>query len=286
MPSLQYDVFVTPALPQSSGTLFLPNGDPLEWSPVATTLIYGDRDAVLVDPPFTTDTAREMLAWVEKTGRVITDIYITHGHGDHWLGAPVVLERFPEAVVRATAGTKAHLAGFATAQYGTEFWNLLFPGQIPTYPIDVQVVGEEGLTLEGHALTAVEVGHSDSDDTTVLWVPSLKLVVGGDVVYSGVHLSLIESADGGREAWRRALDKVEALGAQFVVASHQDPARPHDPADVGHTRRYLDDVDRVLEASTTPTEFFDAMTRLHPERLNPGILWFGALALVDGGSAQ
>lgn len=138
-----------------------------------------------------------MLAWVEQTGRVITDIYITHGHGDHWLGAPVVLDRFPDAVVRATAGTKAHIAG--------------------------------------------------------------------DVVYNGVHLALIESAGGGRDAWRRALDKVEALGAEFVVASHKDPDR---------------------EASTTPTELFDGMTRLHPERINPGILWFGALTLVDGGSAQ
>lgn len=116
MTALHFDVFVTPAIPQSSGTLNLPNGDPLEWSPLATTLIYGERDAVLVDPPFTTDSAREMLAWVEKTGRVVTEIYITHGHGDHWLGAPVVHERFPDAVVRATAGTQTHMAGFAAAQ--------------------------------------------------------------------------------------------------------------------------------------------------------------------------
>lgn len=258
----------------------------MEWSPVATTLIYGKRDAVLVDPPFTTDTASQMLAWVEKIGRVITDVYITHGHGDHWLGVPVVLERFPDALVHATAGTKAHIDDFGAAQYGAEFWNMMFPGQIPAGPVDVQVVGEEGLSLEGHALIPVEVGHSDSDDTTVLWVPSLKLAVAGDVVYSGVHLPLIEAAEGGLDAWRRALDKVEALGAEVVVASHQDPTRPNDPANVGHTRRYLDDVDRVLEASTTPMELFEEMTRLHPERINPGILWFGALALVPGGDAQ
>ncbi len=42
------------------------------WSPISTTLIYGERDAVLVDPPFTIGTTREVLAWVEKIGRDIT----------------------------------------------------------------------------------------------------------------------------------------------------------------------------------------------------------------------
>jgi glyoxylase-like metal-dependent hydrolase (beta-lactamase superfamily II) len=284
MAGLRYDVFVTPAIPQSSGTLNLPDGEPMVWSPIATTLILGDRDAVLVDPPFTTDTTREVLAWVEKTGRNLTHIYITHGHGDHWLGAPVLLERFPDAVVRATAGTKAHMTALAAPGARAPFWDALFPGQIPTGAVDVQVVGEEGLSLEGHALLPVEVGHSDGDDTTVLWVPSLKLAVAGDVVYNGVHPALSDSAGGGLDAWRRALDQVEALGPEFVVAGHKDPARPDDPADIGRTRRYLDDADRLLKGSPTPTEFFEGMLALHPERVNPGILWFGALSLLAGTS--
>ncbi|MER7692723.1 MBL fold metallo-hydrolase [Streptomyces sp. NPDC097610] len=286
MAALQYEVFVTPAISQSSGTLNLPNGDPMVWSPIATTLIYGEHDAVLVDPPFTTDTTREVLARVEETGRNITEIYVTHGHGDHWLGAPVLLERFPDAVVRATAGTKAHMAGLATPESRGPFWDVLFPGQIPTATVDVQVVGEEGLNLEGHALIPVEVGHSDSDDTTVLWVPSLKLAVAGDVVYNGVHLALAEFADGGGGAWRRALGQVEALGADFVVAGHKDPSRADDPADIGRTRRYLDDADRLLRGSPTPMEFFEGMLSLHPERINPGILWFSALSLAASNSTQ
>jgi glyoxylase-like metal-dependent hydrolase (beta-lactamase superfamily II) len=111
MTALRYEVFVTPAISQSSGTLNLPNGDPIAWSPISTTLIYGERDTVLVDPPFTTDTTRDVLAWVEQIGRDITEIYITHGHGDHWLGAPVLLGRFPGAVVRATAGSTAQIDG-------------------------------------------------------------------------------------------------------------------------------------------------------------------------------
>ncbi|QDN74467.1 MBL fold metallo-hydrolase (plasmid) [Streptomyces sp. S1A1-7] len=116
MTALKYEVFVIPAIAQSSGILNLPNGDPMVWSPISTTLIHGEHDAVLVDPPFTTDTTRAVLAWVEKTGRNLTGVYITHGHGDHWLGAPVLLERFLDAMVRATAGTKAHMAALGTPE--------------------------------------------------------------------------------------------------------------------------------------------------------------------------
>jgi hypothetical protein len=144
-------------------------------------------------------------------------------HGDHWLGAPVLLERFPDAVVRATAGTRAQMAGLANPESRGPFWDALFPGRIPTAPVDVQAVAGEGLSLEGNALISIEVGHSDGDETTVLcWVPSLKPADAGDVVYKGVHPSLAEFAGGGRDA-QRALGQVEALGAEFVVAGHKDP---------------------------------------------------------------
>jgi glyoxylase-like metal-dependent hydrolase (beta-lactamase superfamily II) len=75
-----------------------------------------------------------VLAWLDKTGRAITEICITHSHGDHWIGAPVLVERFPDAVVRATEGTTARMAGPATPKSRADFWDALFPGQILTPP--------------------------------------------------------------------------------------------------------------------------------------------------------
>ena len=42
-------------------------------------------------------------------------------------------------------------------------------------------------------LLPVEVGHTDTDATTMLHVPEIGLLVAGDVVYNGVHLYLTES---------------------------------------------------------------------------------------------
>jgi hypothetical protein len=55
--------------------------------------------------------------------------------------------------------------------------------------------------LEGHDLVVVEVGHTDTDYTTFLHVPSVGLVVAGDVAYNDVHLYLAESNAQTRREW-------------------------------------------------------------------------------------
>jgi glyoxylase-like metal-dependent hydrolase (beta-lactamase superfamily II) len=128
---------------------------------------------------------------------------------------------------------------------------------------------------------AIETGHTDTDDTTVLHVPSIGLVVAGDVAYNGVHQYLLESAGGGIEAWLTAIDKVAALRPRAVVAGHKNKDLPDDPAILDQTRQYLVDAHRLLDEKPTAREFFDRMLALYPDRLNPGPLWYGALGLLS-----
>src|SRR6516165_4175835 len=94
--ALNWDVFVTPSIPVA--TLDLPPGmQQLLWSPTSATLIYGERDAVLVDALFTVEQARALGEWVEAHGKQLNAIYTTHGHGDHFFGAGPLLQRFPRA---------------------------------------------------------------------------------------------------------------------------------------------------------------------------------------------
>jgi len=71
----------------------------------------------------------------------------------------------------------------------------------------VSALDDPRLTLEGHALHVIEVGHSDGDDSTVLHVPAIGLVVAGDVAYNNVHQYLADGGFiGGIDAWLRAID--------------------------------------------------------------------------------
>ena len=189
---LEHKLFVTTQIPQS-GRGPLPDGSTRMWSPITSTLIMGRHDAVLIDPPLTTTQAAEVGDWIAASGRELRQIYITHGHGDHWFGAIPLLQRFPGAIVRATEGTAKMMAAQNGPQFRADFWDQVFPGQLPVGEVDVTVVDERGFELEGVALVPVEVGHTDTDDTTMLHVPEMGLLVAGDVVYNGVHLYLTES---------------------------------------------------------------------------------------------
>ena len=57
---------------------------------------------------------------------------------------------------------------------------------------------------------------------------------------------------------------------------------PDDPAILGETRQYLQDVIRLLGDKPDPQEFFEQILELYPDRLNPGPVWYGGLGLLRG----
>ena len=253
---LRYKTFVTEQIPQS-GRGPLPDGSIRMWSPITSTLIMGRRDAVLIDPALTATQAAEVGDWIAASGRRLRQIYITHGHGDHWFGAIPLLQRFPGVTVQTTAGTAKIMAAQNDPEFRAEFWDRVFPGQLPAGELDVSIVDEQGFELEGVALVPVEVGQTDTDATTMLHVPDMGLLVAGDVVYNGVHLYLTES-DGiaGIDEWLAALDTAEALRPATVIAGHKDPRAFDNPSQIQATRRYLTDARRLLESSESADEFY------------------------------
>jgi glyoxylase-like metal-dependent hydrolase (beta-lactamase superfamily II) len=270
--NLAYEVFVNDPPPQDG---VLPNGEPKLFSPMASTLIYGRRDAVLTDPGMTADQAHALGDWVAGKDRNLTDIFVTHGHGDHWFAAGQLAERFGARVV-ASAGTITQMhANVATRPL---LWDKVYTG-IPPTPVTAVTVPENRFTLEGHELVIVEVGHSDSDDTTVLHIPGLELVVAGDVIYNGVHMYLGQGV-GGFDPWREAINNVEALAPRHIVAGHQNKQLDDAAArTIAETRQYLDDADELLQTKHTAIEFFDAKIERYPNHLGRTVLWAGARGL-------
>ena len=270
--NLSYEVFVNDPPPQDG---VLPNGEAKRFSPMASTLIYGGEDAVLTDPGMTTDQARALGDWVAGKGRSVTDIFVTHGHGDHWFAAGLLAERFGARVV-ASAGTIAQMHNSVATR--PLLWDKLYSG-IPPAAVTAVTVPDDRLMLEGHDLMIVEVGHSDSDDTSVLHVPDLDLVVAGDVIYNGVHMYLGQGFTG-FDPWRDAIDRVEALEPRHIVAGHQNKHLDDDAArTIADTRQYLDDADELLRTQATAVDFFNAKIERYPDYLGRLVLWVGARGL-------
>ncbi|WP_405512477.1 MBL fold metallo-hydrolase [Streptomyces canus] len=276
---LRYEVFVSDMVPVATPPR--PDDGPSLWSSLSHALIYGKNEALLTDPPLTLEQADTLIKWVESHDVALRYIYLTHAHFDHFATTNYLLRRFPDVTVVASDAVLARITRETPGGVFPDTLRNLFGDVLPEPPVTVQgsVFPAGGLLLDGHELLAHEVGHSDTDDTSVLHVPSLDLVIAGDVVYNNVHQYLGEGRDGGVDAWHQALDKVAALKPRFVVASHKDIQRGNPASDIEETRRYLDVAAVVLKQATTPAEYFDAMKQRYPERVNPWAIWLSALQL-------
>ncbi|HET9172924.1 MAG TPA: MBL fold metallo-hydrolase [Actinospica sp.] len=280
MTGLEYSVYVTPSKQAVSDDL-PPGEDRRMWSPTAATLIHGERDAVLVDPLMTIAESRALADWVAAAGKNVTMIFVTHAHGDHFFGAPAILERFPNARLVSTAGVVKYM----DAQYGPRwfdgFWDPRFPGQISETHLIAEPLGaDNAIELEGETLHAIELGHADTDGSAALHVPSIGLVVAGDAVYGDVHLYLAESKGTGRADWLAALDTIERLAPAAVVSGHKREGDPDSPEDIARTRRYIQEFDAAAENAAGHQDLYDAMVARYPDRLNRGVLWNSAKSVT------
>ena len=253
-----------------------PGNEELRWVANSSTLIQGERDAVLVDTLLTTKQSKTLSDWVVASGKNLTAIYITHGHGDHFFGLASLLERFPRAKAVATPEVVRAMREQLTPAWIDNFWRRLFPGEIPERLLVAEPLETNELELEGHKLVAVNTGRTDTVHSTCLHVPSIGLIVGGDVVYNGIHPYLGETDTPSRLEWISTLDKLESLKPRTVVAGHKVPENDDDPRIIAETRQYLRDFNRLNAATATARELYDAMLEIYPDRVNPGSLWGAA----------
>ncbi len=244
------------------------------WPPISSTLISGERDAVLVDTPITVEQARALADWVVASGKNLTTIYATHGHGDHFFGTSTVLDRFPGARFVARPEVIKVMRQQASPESLATFWNPRFPGQISSHLAIAEELAGSAISLEGHDLVSVPLGSTDTASTTCLHVPSIRLIVAGDAAYNGVHLHLSESPDQQkRQEWIAALDKMESLKPRAVIAGHKRVGNDDSPGIIGETRKYIRDFERLAMQTTTARELYDQMLKLYPEWGNRGALW-------------
>lgn len=245
----------------------------LMWVANSATLIYGEKDAVLVDTFLTKEQSQTLLDWVIASGKNLTTIYITHGHGDHFFGLAPLLEHFPQArAVAAPAIVKA-MQSHLTPAWVDGFWHKLFPGEIDDRLVVAEPLNGDEFELEGHKLMVVHTGRTDTAESTSLYVPSLELLLAGDVVYNGIHPFLGETDKQSRVEWIETLDNLAALKPAYVVAGHKVPENDDAPENIAKTKQYLLDFNRLAEETDSADELYQAMLALYPTRVNPGSLW-------------
>jgi glyoxylase-like metal-dependent hydrolase (beta-lactamase superfamily II) len=275
---LTLDVYVSDYKPIPGDRAVMSEGQ-ATWPASSVSLVSGERDAVLIDALITFDEARQAAEWIRARGKRLTAVYITHGHGDHIFGLNTLLAAFPDARAVALPEVMPAIQSQAAPEY-LEFWGSLFPGQIPEHPVLPEALSGNVIDLEGHELRVISVGQSDTDPSTVVHVPDLDAVIGGDVCYNRIHVWLALTNHDARLAWIDTIGKIEALAPRTVVAGHKAPGAPDDDLAelIAGTRQYIIDFDEAERVSSSREELVGKMLAAHGRRGNPYSLWAAATA--------
>ena len=270
---LHYDVLYSL---RGSATRNAPAGlEDLKVVPTSHTLIYGEHDAILVDTPLFAKSTDELIEWVKTFSKNLKYVYITHPHGDHYFGLAPILQTFPAAKAVATKACVAHMRMEVENELGAKpRFSAWFPGEIAKDLMPAEELASDHLELEGEILQVIPTGHTDTDETSTLFVPSLQLAVTGDAVYNHVHPYVVETETREKlDAWLKGLEIIESLKPSLVVAGHKDPKMSDDAKCIAETKEYFAELLRLNEQTSDREQLYKAMLAVHGTRLNPGSLW-------------
>jgi glyoxylase-like metal-dependent hydrolase (beta-lactamase superfamily II) len=243
---------------------------------VTSTLVLGEREAVLIDAQFIESEAQRLVEMVRESGRTLTTIYITHAHPDHHFGLPVLHEAFPDARVLAHPLVAAEMRSSWQAkhdQWKGHFGDDLADTQVAATPYDAAT-----LPLEGHTLQLIGPQQGDAEATVSVFVPDRATLIASDVSYAGTHVWLADTTPSQWQAWLATLERLQALQPTVVVSGHRAPGHADDPADLAATAQYIRDFAAVATTSPPPGAdgLIATMTSRYPTLKLPIVLQIAA----------
>ncbi|KAI9927213.1 hypothetical protein ASPWEDRAFT_300028 [Aspergillus wentii DTO 134E9] len=278
---LQVDVYVAPAIPIANNH---PDPSKKWFSPICCTLIQGPTSAVLVDTPLTVELSQGLAEWIKKTApeKKLLFIYTTHAHGDHFLGNPVLRHHFPEAKCVATSSV---VSGIQKGWPGSvDKWRKMFPddqvAENQAVPDPLTTGGE--FEIDGYGFFGVNVPHSDTEASSFLHVPDLRLVVCGDIVYGDCYQYLGEANTAEkRRKWLEALDQIAALDPHIVVPGHKRASQADGSYLIAAMKEYIIAFEDELKKAGNASELEQAMLMRYPQRWNKFLLEWSCKSSVD-----
>jgi glyoxylase-like metal-dependent hydrolase (beta-lactamase superfamily II) len=201
--------------------------------------LSGPTEALLIDGGFSYPDGRALAEAIKATGKKLTAIYISQSDPDYYFSLKPVREAFPGAKVIAASATLEAIKGSIEKKLAV--WGPQLKESGPQTLSDV-VLPEpfDGLSLTVDSETVEIVAAEGLANRRYLWVPSLKALFGGVMIFSGVHVWTADTpTKEQRAAWIANLDKIAERSPAVVVAGHSTTNAPTDLSGVQHTRAYL-----------------------------------------------
>jgi glyoxylase-like metal-dependent hydrolase (beta-lactamase superfamily II) len=241
---------------------------------VASVILSGKTDAVLIDAQFTLVDAEKVAQEIKTNGKKLTAIYVSHGDPDFYFGLEVFKKYFPEVTVYASPATVEHIK--ETAQKKLEVWGERLGKSITSNVVLPQVLKSNSIELEGQKLEII--GFKDFPAKTFVWIPSIKSVIGGINVFGTTfHLWMADAqTTEARKQWISVLDKIISLHPEIVIPAHAKSETAFNISAVNYTKNYIQFYEEALKTNKTSETLIAALKAKYPTLTFETALQLGA----------
>lgn len=241
---------------------------------VASVIVSGKTDAVLIDAQFTLADAETVAQKIKTSGKNLIAIYISHNDPDFYFGLEVFKRYFPGVTAYATPKVVEAIA--QTAQKKLDVWGGQLGAAVTSNVVLPQVLKGNSIELEGEKLEIT--GLEDFPTRTFVYIPSAKAVVGGINVFGNSFNLWMADAQTpeARSNWIKVLDKIIALKPSIVIPAHGKLTDVTDLTSVKHTKDYILFYEEALKTNSTSEELIKAIKAKYPALTFETALQIGA----------
>ena len=230
---------------------------------VNSTLVVGDKEAMVIDAGFTRADALRIAANVLDSGKQLKTIYVSQADPDYYFGVETLKEIFPQADVVTTPAVLEKINAKKAGKVA--FWGPKMGANAPRSPVVPRALEGNTLTLDGQTIeirgTQGVLAHRP-----YAWIPSIQAVVGNIGVFGGMHVWTADTQTAAeRAAWVAQLDDMAALKPVLVVPGHMKAGTPVDASNITFTKDYLQTFEKNLAASKNSAELVNAMKQSYPQ---------------------
>lgn len=250
---------------------------------VNSTLVTGEKEAMVIDAGFTRADALRIAANVLDSGKQLTTIYVSQADPDYYFGVETLKQFFPQADVVTTPAVLGKLAPKMAGKLA--FWGPKMGANAPRQPVLPRALEGNTLTLEGQV---IEIRGTEGllAHRPYAWIPALRAIVGNLAVFGNMHVWTADTqSPAERAAWVAQLDEMAALKPALVVPGHMGAGTPVDASTITFTKDYLQTFEKQLAASSDSAQLIAAMKKAYPQ-LTGGAMSLDLGAKVNKGEMK
>jgi glyoxylase-like metal-dependent hydrolase (beta-lactamase superfamily II) len=245
---------------------------------VRSQIIETATSVIVIDAQYLRKYSGWLRRYVDRLGKPVARVIVTHGHPDHWLG----LEHFADLPTYAFADVIAEL------NYTGDFWIGLKNKELgdavtdkPYRPANVLNEGRE--VIDGVEFVFTKLQGGEAATNTVIELPQANMLLAQDLIYNEMYPFVGELHGEKRDVrcfdgWRAGLRSLSGRGYDLVVPGH---GAPTDDGCFARMIGILDEIEAILNRAADHHDFKAQVMARYPHFRLPLLLDYSVLTLYN-----